>query len=113
MPDWQQILGELTAAQLVLWVGGIGLAIGGLVKAWPWIRRLVRTVDALSTLPEWQTRVEEKIDGIHHETHHNDGSSLKDSGARTEEAVTKLTRKLDDHIALCIGLEQARTKEPS
>lgn len=91
MPDWNTLLGDLSAAQLILWLVAAGLLVGLLFKLWPFIKNSVAIVDALVKLPE----LAERVDEIHHETHKNDGSSLKDSNDRIEAAVGVLTQSVE------------------
>lgn len=91
------LMGDLSAVQLVLW----GLAFLALIvfvaKMWPLISRFVTTVDALADLPsklETVTtiesrlvRIERQVQDIHHETHFNSGTSIKDATVRIEDKV--------------------------
>lgn len=91
MPDWGAILGDMTAAQLVLWVVAILLVGGAIVKGWPLIRDSVKIADALLKLPDLAKRVED----IHHETHKNNGTSIKDAVERVEESLEGIHGRLD------------------
>lgn len=99
---------------LVAWLEGISawdalLFFAGLVALWLFIRHkgwvavvaLARAVvnsaqilEAVQGLPayidradERHDRLEEKVDGIYHETHNNDGSSVKDAVDRIEKSI--------------------------
>ena len=51
---------------------------------------LASQTDTLATQSKSMADQNERIVGIYHETHKNDGSSLKDAGDRTERAVDRL-----------------------
>lgn len=91
MPDWSALLGDLTAVQFVLWIVAVGVVIALLIKLWPFIRNAVAIVDALVQLPAMKAQ----IDSIHHETHTNNGSSIKDATSRIEHGVKGLHDRMD------------------
>lgn len=98
MPDWSALLGNLSALQLVAWIVAAGLLITLLVKLWPFVRNAVAIVDALVQLPALSRQVgsmKSQIDSIHHETHNNDGSSIKDAVDRIEVGVAGLYERMD------------------
>jgi uncharacterized protein YoxC len=102
MPDWSALIPDVSLLQAVLWLVAAALFIGVVVKLWPFVRNAVAIVDALVQLPPLAKQVAEmkaQIDGIHHETHKNDGSSIKDAVDRVEVGVAGLYTKVD-------GLEQ-------
>ena len=74
------------------------------------ILTLDRILIAVQGLPAWQERVEKKVDGIHHETHKNDGSSIKDSQDRTEAAVDRLERGMRGVYEQLADLRAADTR---
>ena len=93
LPDWaEQFLSDVSALQLLAWVVGLGLLVTVVVKLWPFISNAVAIVDALVKLPALAVKVKQ----IHHETHTNDGSSIKDAVARVEEGVAGLHGRMDD-----------------
>ena len=53
---------------------------------------IARTDATLADQTKTMAAQSDKIAGIFHETHNNDGSSIKDSGERTELAVDRLER---------------------
>lgn len=98
MPDWGALVGDMTALQLILWVAAAVFLIGVLVKGWPLIRNSVRIADALLRLPKLAedfAQLTAQVKDIHHETHKNDGSSLKDAVGRIETSVEGLHGRLD------------------
>ncbi|MCC2031839.1 hypothetical protein [Microbacterium allomyrinae] len=99
MPDWQRLFGDTTVVQALLWIAAAGALIVVVVKLWPFVRNAVAIVDALVLLPALVKQVESmraQVDGIHHETHKNDGSSIKDAVGRVEEGVAGLHGRMDD-----------------
>lgn len=101
MPDWGillGVLGEMPFLQVVLWVAAAGLFIGLAVKLWPFLWNSVQIVNALLKLPVIAAdlpALAEQVKQIHHETHKNDGSSLKDSVDRIEASLEGLHGRLD------------------
>lgn len=94
VPGWVQWLIALTVV-----VAALAAVVGLLRKAWPLLTKLVATMNNLEELPGFMERTsatladqDRKIAEIHHETHDNSGSSLKDAGARTERNLTALTK---------------------
>ena len=106
LPDWQILLGELTAVQVVLWLVAAGLLIALVIKLWPFVSNAVAIVNALIALPKLVTDfgtvktdindLKLKVEEIHHETHRNDGSSIKDAVGRIEEGVKALYDRTDE-----------------
>ena len=98
-PGWlQPFLDEIT-----LWDLLIALAAGFAVvvfirkKGWRAVKAFAHGVInaekilvAVQDSPEFQTEVKRALREIHHETHTNTGTSLKDAVKRTEEAVGRL-----------------------
>lgn len=91
-PDWVQWILTLTIIVAAL------LGLLALVrKVWPILTRFVNTINSLADLPQFMVTTaatlayqDEKIAEIHHEVHYNNGSSVKDSQARTEADVAEL-----------------------
>lgn len=91
MPTWlETILGDTTALQLIFWVVAIVSLLAVVLRIWPVLSKAVTIINAVSGLPAFIARTDEKIDQIHHETHYNDGSSMKDALERLEEGVAGL-----------------------
>ncbi|MAP62381.1 MAG: hypothetical protein CMH34_01260 [Microbacterium sp.] len=99
-PDWLKfLLADTSALQLVFWAVAIIALLTALVRLWPFLKNAVQIVDALVQLPALSKRVaaiQSQIDGIHHETHTNDGSSIKDAVGRVEKGVSGLHGRMDD-----------------
>jgi hypothetical protein len=122
-PPWLQWLLAVAAV-----VGFIVGAIRGIPPAWKFVTRFVGTVNNLAELPvelaamrtfREETKLtladqnvtlaqqnttlagqDKKIAEIHHETHFNNGSSIKDATVRIEKGVAGLYTKIE-------SLEQA------
>jgi hypothetical protein len=83
--DVQDFLGDVTVLQLCLW---IALAVGvlvGLYKAWPWVKRAVKLVDALTALPAFMETVEGKVhelsdfmERVRHQVENDHDTNLRD-----------------------------------
>lgn len=58
-----------------------------IVKAWPFIRGVVKTVDIIQELPARLDRIEERIERVEKEVHTNSGTSLKDAVRRIEAKI--------------------------
>lgn len=98
---WDEFWNSLSLVPVVGWVLGVAGLIGFAVKSWPWVKKFVGWVDALFSLPTFMTDVrttladqDAKIADIHHETHFNNGSSIKDATGRIEYGVGGLYRVL-------------------
>lgn len=85
------VFGDMTIVQGVLVVVAIGALVTILVKGWPVVKGLVGLVSLLGDLPKRLDaidgrleRIDSKLVEVHHETHKNDGSSIKDSVGRIE-----------------------------
>ncbi|WP_223690119.1 hypothetical protein [Leifsonia poae] len=92
--DWA---GDVTLAQVVIWIAIIVFLIWILRKSWPGLRAAIKLTDILSALPAFMEQTkntlseqDQKIAEIHHETHNNNGSSIKDSTDRIELGVRGL-----------------------
>lgn len=101
MPDWEALFGSTTLVQAILWIVAAGLLLGLLIKLWPFIKNAVAIVDALVQLPtiaKYTAAIPEmqgQIKSIHHETHRNDGSSIKDATIRIEQSLEGVHGRLD------------------
>lgn len=91
--DWNQF-GAVNAWQSIATIAVVIIALfiitRLLIKFWPWLKKVIALFDALGQLPEFITRTDKAIIGIHKETTRNGGSSLKDAQVRTEEAVERI-----------------------
>lgn len=100
VPEWLEfLLADTSALQLVFWAVAIVALITAIVRLWPFLKNAVQIVDALVQLPALAKRVtamQRQIDSIHHETHTNNGSSIKDALGRVEKGVSGLHGRMDD-----------------
>lgn len=123
-PDWLKvILADMSALQLVFWLTAIGALIAVVVKLWKPISLFVQIINATAGLPEYiaraderHERLERKVDGIFHETHNNDGSSVKDAVDRIERSINKEVKPALEQLARSdddLWAELDRTQEPT
>lgn len=88
MPIWfTEWADGIALGDFLLWLILISGAVLFLIKVWPLLSNAVQIVDALVKLPTLADKVDdlgEKVDSIYHETHKNNGSSIKDSVDRIE-----------------------------
>lgn len=97
LPDWiDRLLGEMSALQMLFWLIAVIALVAAIVKVWPALSQFVTIVNATAGLPDYiaraderHKRLEDKVDGIYHETHNNDGSSIKDSVDRIETSINR------------------------
>ena len=74
------LFGDVTFAQVLLWLFAAAALLWLAVRAWPWLVRFVTLVNALGDLPAKLALVDE----IHHEVKPNTGTSLNDAVRRVE-----------------------------
>ena len=99
MPAWlEDLLAGVSAWQALLWIAAVVLLVGVVVKLWPFVRNAVQIVDALVKLPSLTGQVTSLVDqvsDIHHETHNNQGTSIKDSVDRIEQSLKGVHGRMD------------------
>lgn len=117
MSEWERVLGDASAVQLVLWLAAVVALVVALVKAWPIIRRFVRTIDALSDLPETLDRITRQVENSHSTILRDDLTDALEAVKRMEDQIaglaewqTKHEKKSDATVARIDALER---KEPS
>ncbi|WP_104084259.1 hypothetical protein [Cryobacterium sp. Y11] len=92
------------------WRGVVAVATGilAVAKTLDSIQGLTAFMAATTATLADQTKTmatqDHQLVGIYHETHKNDGSSIKDAGLRTEEAVDRLERGM---LAVFVLLDAA------
>lgn len=71
--------------------------IAAIVKAWPFITSVVKTVEIIGSLPEQLTYIHDKLDtleirliSVEHEVKTNGGSSIKDAVKRIEDRLDNI-----------------------
>lgn len=75
----------------IIWFVFLTVAlITAVVKAWPFISNVVRTVDIISELPERLDKIETRLMNVEHEVRTNGGSSIKDAVKRIEDHLNKI-----------------------
>jgi hypothetical protein len=96
------IFGDMTVVQLLFWIAVIIAFITFLVKTFPIVRTFVRTIEALSDLPEAITKIGQMEENLKvlDELRPNHGGSIRD-------IVSKTSNDLSEHIALCKVAEVA------
>tara|TARA_R110002126_G_scaffold77406_3_gene192977 strand:+ start:528 stop:800 length:273 start_codon:yes stop_codon:yes gene_type:complete len=60
------------------------------VKVWPIISKLVKTIDIIAELPERLDKIEARIANVEHEVRTNGGTSIKDAVKRIEDHLSKI-----------------------
>lgn len=73
--------------------------LAAIVKAWPFIASVVKTVEIITELPEQMTYIHEKLDtleirliSVEHEVKTNGGSSIKDAVKRIENRLDTIKK---------------------
>lgn len=114
------LFGDLTVAQLVLWLIAASLLLGLLgalgKRLWPLLKGSVVLADLLKDLPAFMLEMKAAVEAVrlasaeqradvaemkvqlgevHHEVHYNNGSSVKDAVDRTESGVYALSRDVN------------------
>jgi hypothetical protein len=71
--------------------------IAALVKAWPFITSVVKTVEIITNLPDQMSYIHDKLDtleirliSVEHEVKTNGGSSIKDAVKRIEDRLDNI-----------------------
>lgn len=64
--------------------------VGALVKIWPFISKVVHTIDIISELPDRLDKIESRLMGVEEEVKTNGGSSIKDAVKRIEDHLNKI-----------------------
>ena len=64
--------------------------IGVLIKIWPFISKVVHTIDIIAELPDRLDKIETRLMNVEHEVRTNGGSSIKDAVKRIEDHLNKI-----------------------
>jgi len=64
--------------------------VGALIKIWPFISKVVHTIDIIAELPERLDKIETRLKGVEHEVKTNGGTSIKDAVKRIEDHLNKI-----------------------
>jgi len=104
--DWT-FLEAINLLQVAIVIVALYVITRLLMRFWPWLRKVMDLTAALAQLPDFIERTDLAlhsqdlaIQSIYHETHQNNGSSLKDAVDRVEEGVKGIYNRLD-------GLEES------
>lgn len=68
----------------------IAVILATLIKIWPFIAKVVHTIDIISELPDRLDKIESRLMGVEYEVKTNGGSSIKDAVKRIEEHLNKI-----------------------
>lgn len=68
----------------------IAVILATLIKIWPFISKVVRTIDIISELPDRLDKIETRLMGVEYEVKTNNGSSIKDAVKRIEDHLNKI-----------------------
>lgn len=98
LEDWLKQVGAWNFVLYVLIFAALVWTVDRFIRrGWPAVKRFVNAlvhfvqiVDAVAGLPDFIARTDKSVGEIHHEVHFNNGSSVKDSAARTEAAVGRI-----------------------
>ena len=104
MTEWEAFWDSISVLDVVLVIVGASLVVGFVAKGWPKIRAGFRLIDTLGSLPDRLDGIDQQLRDIHHETHKNDGSSIKDAVDRIE---LEQSRQADMLAAALVSDEQA------
>ena len=75
----------------IIWTVFLIMAIiATLVKIWPFISKVVHTIDIISELPDRLDKIEARLMDVEHEVKTNGGSSIKDAVKRIEDHLNKI-----------------------
>lgn len=75
----------------IIWTVFLILALlATLIKIWPFISKVVHTIDIISELPDRLDKIEARLMGVEHEVKTNGGSSIKDAVKRIEDHLNKI-----------------------
>jgi hypothetical protein len=75
----------------IIWTVFLILALlATLIKIWPFVSKVVKTIDIISELPDRLDKIEARLMGVEHEVKTNGGSSIKDAVKRIEEHLNKI-----------------------
>lgn len=92
---WSALVESVGAVQVVGVIVAIIIALVLIMKIWPTLSALVKITDSIKDLPAFMETTTRQVQDIHHETHYNNGSSIKDSSKRTERALETVMDKID------------------
>jgi hypothetical protein len=68
----------------------IAVILATFIKIWPFISKVVHTIDIISELPDRLDKIEARLVGVEYEVKTNNGSSIKDAVKRIEDHLNKI-----------------------
>lgn len=107
-PEVQAFLGEVTLADLLIWVAAVGAIFAAFKWVRPFLRKLIDFIDDVAGEParpgvaarpglmERMGTFESTLAQVKHEVLPNTGTSARDAIDRTERAVRGLQEGMDD-----------------
>lgn len=104
-PEVQGVLEQVTAWQTLIWAGVIVGALTAVYRAWPVLSRFVRTVNALSDLPEFMESVRKQLENDHGqegqvENMREELTMVRHTGEATQAAIAELSAWQKKHEAI-------------
>lgn len=96
-PEIQAFLDELSALQILIWGAAIVAVCVGLYKAWPVVRRFVRTVDALGDLPDFMERIRHQVENDHDTNLRDEVTQILDLANDTAAKVADVADRQQQH----------------
>jgi len=75
----------------IIWTVFLVVVTGGaVVRVWPYISKLVHTIEIIAELPERLDKIEFRLKAVEQEVKTNGGSSIKDAVKRIEDHLNKI-----------------------
>ena len=75
----------------IIWTVFLVVAtVGAVVRVWPYISKLVHTIEIIAELPERLDKIEFRLRAVEQEVKTNGGSSIKDAVKRIEDHLNKI-----------------------
>lgn len=106
MPEALEWLGDVTVRTIVMVLAAIAAIYFAIKKGWRWLKRFVKLVDQLASLPAFMAETEKTLGEIKHEVFPNKGGSLRDRVDGIGEAITSIEEKLENDNDRLLYLEQ-------
>tara|TARA_R110000851_G_scaffold55439_1_gene130082 strand:+ start:769 stop:1011 length:243 start_codon:yes stop_codon:yes gene_type:complete len=66
------------------------VTVGAVVRVWPYISKLVHTIEIIAELPDRLDKIEGRLKDVEQEVKTNGGSSIKDAVKRIEDHLNKI-----------------------
>lgn len=106
---------SVPASALLAWVLA-GIAFCAFIyKAWPWVKRFVRLVDALAELPDYMEKIRHQVENDHDTNLRDELTQVLENTERMSQQIDSLTLwqrkhevKSDLNVARIDALERGR-----